>query len=670
MIKNDDNRQYRTFELRAEAHRIEGYAVVFDTPTVLDKDPYTGVEFYEVISRNAFDGCDLSDVILNVDHEGTPLARTRAGTLTLSPDGHGLKVSATLSTGRGRELWEDIAAGNLDKMSFAFNVSEESYDNKTHTRTIQRIGKLWDVSVVTRPAYEQTCVYARASMAGHMEQERRAVVDATLAELRRAVVKDPPLTRKKVMENKRYLEAALLDLYRRSELTAKLAEVRSWEPEGKPEDAQTAREKSKQLHEVIRELEDIDREITDKLEKRGKFGQYGDDDGPGYRLYPSDPAVFVCRDILTGRGCAPIVHSEAMVNARSLGAERLRWIARACGADENEVVRKYLTDNKEEKPEPPTPPSTLSTQKNLNQRRKFAMENIETRALQSYLCKGIGNMTEDERRALTTTGSGNAVIPTAIIDRLISTAGLSILTHRATHLADGRPGKLVIPVAPAAGGVGWHQELADISVYDQSLSSISLSGAELVKLICASRAMVEMATDNFEMYLINLLAGELLDVLEDSYITGKTGTDNCPGDGLDSLTLTERTVTATDSITVANVAEALAMLPAKVQRGGLVLANASTLAGILMEKTTYAFDPSTTLQSLGLELVQDPHVSDNTVYVVGALDQTLFLNFWQNISVRRSEDAMLAKNAIAFLASCVCGFAWNSNNVAKVTLSA
>ena len=665
MLSVDDNRQYRTFELRAEAHKIEGYAVVFDTPTMLDKDPYTGTEFYEVISRNAFDGCDLSDVILNVDHEGTPLARTRAGTLTLTPDAHGLKVSATLSTGRGRDLWEDIAAGNLDKMSFAFNVSEESYDNKTHTRTIQRIGKLWDVSVVTRPAYEKTCVYARSSMAGRMEQERRAVVEATLAELRGAVVKDPPLTREKVMENVGDLGAALLDLYRRSELTAKLDEVRSWEPEGKPEDAQTAREKSKQLQEVIRELEDIDREIDDKLEKLGKYEQYGDDNGPGYRVYPSDPAVFVCRDILTGRGCATIGRAEAMVNARALGEEKLRWIARACGVDEAEVVDKYLTNNTYEIQNPPT------LDFNINQKRSIRkMENIETRALQSYLCKGISNMTEDERRALTTTGSGSATIPTAIVDRLISTAGLSILTHRATHLADGRPGKLVIPVAPAAGGVGWHQELADISVYDQTLSAITLSGAELVKLVAASRAMVDMSTDNFETYLINLLAGEVLDVLEDSYVTGEAGANNCPGDGLDNLTLTGRTVTATTAITVADVAEALALLPAKVQRGGLVLANASTLAGILMEKTTYAFDPSTTLQSLGLELVQNPHVSDNTVYVVGALEQTLFLNFWQNINVRRSEDAMLVKNAIAFLASCVCGFAWNSNNVAKVTLSA
>ena len=665
MLSADDNRQYRTFELRAEAHKIEGYAVVFDTPTMLDKDLYTGTEFYEVISRNAFDGCDLSDVILNVDHEGTPLARTRAGTLTLTPDAHGLKVSATLSTGRGRELWEDIAAGNLDKMSFAFNVSEESYDNKTHTRTIQKIGKLWDVSVVTRPAYEQTCVYARDSMAGYVEAEKRAAVETAVAELRGAVVPAPPLTRAQIMGDRRNLGPALLDLYRRSELTDKLAELRSWQPEGKPEDAQTAREKSKQLQEVIRELENIDREIDNKLEKCGKYGQYGDDDGPGYRLYPSDPAVFVCRDILTGRGCAIIGRAEAMVNARTLGEEKLRWIARACGVDEAEVVDKYLTNNTYEIQNPPT------LDFNINQKRSIRkMENIEIRALQSYLCKGFSSMTEDERRALTTTGSGSATIPTAIVDRLISTARLSILTHRATHLADGRPGKLVIPVAPAAGGVGWHQELADITVYDQTLSSITLSGAELVKLVAASRAMIDMSTDSFESYLINLLAGEVLDVLEDSYVTGEAGTNNCPGDGLDNLTLTGRTVTATTAITVADIAQALAMLPAKVQRGGLVLANASTLAGILTEQTTYAFDPSTTLQSLGVELVQDPHVADNTVYVVGELTQTLFLNFWQNINVRRSDDAMLAKNAIAFLASCVCGFAWNSNNVAKVTLSA
>ena len=52
LLDNRDNRQYRTFDLRrAEAHRIEGYAVVFNVPTVLDRDPHSGAEFREVIHR-------------------------------------------------------------------------------------------------------------------------------------------------------------------------------------------------------------------------------------------------------------------------------------------------------------------------------------------------------------------------------------------------------------------------------------------------------------------------------------------------------------------------------------------------------------------------------------------------------------------------------------------
>ena len=117
MINTDDGRQYRAFDFSSEGEKIEGYAVIFESPTVIDSDPYTGADFYEVISRNAFDECDLTDVILNVDHEGTPLARTRAGTLCLTIDDHGLKVSAQLNTARGREVWEEVRAGNLDKMS-------------------------------------------------------------------------------------------------------------------------------------------------------------------------------------------------------------------------------------------------------------------------------------------------------------------------------------------------------------------------------------------------------------------------------------------------------------------------------------------------------------------------------------------------------------------------
>lgn len=298
------------------------------------------------------------------------------------------------------------------------------------------------------------------------------------------------------------------------------------------------------------------------------------------------------------------------------------------------------------------------------------MENIESRALQSYLCKGIPQMTEDERRALSTTGSGSAVIPTSIANRIISNAGYSILTHRATHLNDGRPGRIVVPVAPAAAGVGWHSELSDISIHDQTLSSLSMSGAELVKLVAASRAMMDMATENFENYLVNLLSGEMLDALEQSYVTGKAGTDNCPGDGLDNLTLTGRVITATDSITIENIAAAVAKLPAKVQPGALIMGNASTLASVLTAKGDYAFDVRSTLKDMGLELVQNPHVSDDCLYIVGEPSQSLFLNFWQGINVRRSDDALLTKNAVAFLASTVAGFAWYPDYVTKVEVSA
>ena len=151
-------------------------------------------------------------------------------------------------------------------------------------------------------------------------------------------------------------------------------------------------------------------------------------------------------------------------------------------------------------------------------------------------------------------------------------------------------------------------------------------------------------------------------------MTGKAGTNNCPSNGLDNLTLTARTVTATTSITVEDIAQGVALLPAKVQHGALIMGNAATLAGILTAKGEYAFDVRSTLKDMGLELVQNPHVSDNTLYIIGEPSQTLFVNFWQNIAVRRSEEAALMKNAVAFLASTVCGFAWHSDYVAKVVV--
>ena len=77
----------------------------------------------------------------------------------------------------GRELNEDIENGFYDKMSFAFTVEKDSYDTKTHTRTIEKIGKLFDVSCVTFPAYQQTTVSARSFFEAEAEKEARELVE-------------------------------------------------------------------------------------------------------------------------------------------------------------------------------------------------------------------------------------------------------------------------------------------------------------------------------------------------------------------------------------------------------------------------------------------------------------------------------------------------------------
>src|SRR5690554_5095380 len=181
MITKD--REYRSFEFEAkeEEKTIEGYAVVFDKETTLFE--YGGVKYKEIIDRNAFDGVSLDDVVLNIDHTGKPLARTKNNTLELSIDDYGLKVRARLDgTQAGREAHEEIKGGYFDKMSFSFTIEENSYNSETNTETILKIKRLYDVSVVTFAAYEQTSVLARNSLLAEAERKK---AEAELVEKRR-----------------------------------------------------------------------------------------------------------------------------------------------------------------------------------------------------------------------------------------------------------------------------------------------------------------------------------------------------------------------------------------------------------------------------------------------------------------------------------------------------
>lgn len=172
----NENIEKRSSSWAAESEgKITGYAVVFENRTLLYRDPDTGSEFYEVIDRHALDNADLSDVILRYDHEGHVLARTRNGSLKLTIDDKGLKIEADMTQSEeARNFYEEVKQGLVDKMSFAFVVAPEGdeYDNNTRTRRIKSISRLFDVSIVSFPAYEATEVSARSALIPYAEAEK------------------------------------------------------------------------------------------------------------------------------------------------------------------------------------------------------------------------------------------------------------------------------------------------------------------------------------------------------------------------------------------------------------------------------------------------------------------------------------------------------------------
>ena len=163
-----DNVELRTSEVRAagdDSLVIEGYAANFDTETDLGY-------FRETIARGAFDDVLEDDVRLLLNHEGAPMARTTNGTLELSVDENGLKYRAALAdTQDGRDLYKLIKRGDISQSSFAFTITDEKWSEDRSTRTVQRMGKLLDVSPVTYPAYATTTVSARNMATAKEEAE-------------------------------------------------------------------------------------------------------------------------------------------------------------------------------------------------------------------------------------------------------------------------------------------------------------------------------------------------------------------------------------------------------------------------------------------------------------------------------------------------------------------
>ena len=166
--------QFRAAEQEGEEPQyiVEGYATTYDDPYTIFS--FDGVDYKERISRDALAGADISDVIFLYNHEGMVYARQSNGTLELSSDEKGLHVRADLgSTEASREMFESIKAGLVTQMSWAFTIAADEYDEETHTRSINSVKKVYDVSAVSIPANPSTDISARSYFEGVIEEERR-----------------------------------------------------------------------------------------------------------------------------------------------------------------------------------------------------------------------------------------------------------------------------------------------------------------------------------------------------------------------------------------------------------------------------------------------------------------------------------------------------------------
>ena len=198
-VRSDGNAEIKYPNRFNSEKFVEGYATTFEDPYVLWEEPdwtdergevHKGWKYVEIMHEGCMDGADVSDVIFLYDHEGRVYARNRNETLYLEPQMHGLYIAADLSrTTLAGEMYEDIKAGMVDKMSWAFTVAEEDVeedvDNRTVTFHIRRINRVYDVSAVSRPADPNTSISARRVIDGAIEARELREAQQAKRELER-----------------------------------------------------------------------------------------------------------------------------------------------------------------------------------------------------------------------------------------------------------------------------------------------------------------------------------------------------------------------------------------------------------------------------------------------------------------------------------------------------
>jgi len=160
-VPKDERRSvaYSNLEVRAmgDSTKLVGYAAVFDSPS----EPLPWIEY---VRRGAFTKTlnDGADVRLLIDHEGIPLARSKSGTLQMVEDERGLRVEADLDPMNpdAQRVLSAMRRGDMTQMSFAFRTIKDSWNRDRSMRELKEV-QLYDVSIVTFPAYEETVAELR-----------------------------------------------------------------------------------------------------------------------------------------------------------------------------------------------------------------------------------------------------------------------------------------------------------------------------------------------------------------------------------------------------------------------------------------------------------------------------------------------------------------------------
>lgn len=172
--------QTSAFETREEENGpvIAGYFSVFNS----NYEIWPGAT--ESIAPEAFDGALSDDIRCLIDHDTRlVLGRTKAGTLKLNADSRGLWGEVAINTNDqdAVNLYERVKRGDVDQCSFGFDILDEEFEQNGENVhwTIKKV-KLYEVSVVTFPAYTETEVTARKSELKEIQKREIELLKTTL----------------------------------------------------------------------------------------------------------------------------------------------------------------------------------------------------------------------------------------------------------------------------------------------------------------------------------------------------------------------------------------------------------------------------------------------------------------------------------------------------------